>query len=282
MKYRKIEFKNFPLLNRFVSFIYEIKTLDEECTYRTIPSDKIGISIVVSGDAHILRTNGWEKIPSATIYGLTKQTQLIKLGKNFREIAIGFDPALLQMFVNDRMSEFTEGKTVDLCDLFNKTEIDELAEKINGSKPDHAILLAIESFLKNQLIPEKENPALFTAINLITRRKIFNVEEVSQGINVSATTLRYLFRDYVGVSPKNLIRTTRINEALKYKITSEENLTQLAYKIGYFDQSHFVHDFKKVLDITPKQYFKNKDLAFDFYNFGRWTSGSFDAKTDQK
>jgi AraC-like DNA-binding protein len=282
MKYRKIEFKNFPLLNRFVSFIYEIKTLDEECTYRTIPSDKIGISIVVSGDAHILRANGWSKIPSATIYGLTNQTQLIKLGKQFREIAIGFDPALLQIFVNDRMSQFTGGKTVDLCDLLNRSETNELAEKINGSKPDHAILLAIESFLKHQLIPGKENPALFSAIQLITREKIFNVDKVAQGINVSTTTLRHLFRDYVGVSPKSLITTTRINEVLKYKIHSEENLTQLAYKIGYFDQSHFIHDFKRMLDITPKQYFKNKDLAFDFYNFGRWTSDSFDAKTDQK
>jgi AraC-like DNA-binding protein len=282
MKYRNIVFKDFPLLNQFVSFIYEIETVDHECIYRTIPSDKIGISIIVKGDAHILRNNNWDKIPYATIYGLTKQAQLIRLSRQFREIAIAFNPTFLQMFVNDSMSQFTEGKTVDINSVFNKTEIDDLVERIYLSDSEHKILSAIEYFLSRQLSSKKENKTLSAAFTLITKEKIGSVQEVSYRVNVSTTTLRNLFRDFVGISPKDLIRTTRVTESLNYQISSEENLTDLAYKLGYFDQAHFVHDFKGVLGITPKQYYKNKSLAFDFYNFGRWTNDSFDAETNKK
>ncbi|MCD6066194.1 MAG: transcriptional regulator, AraC family [Bacteroidetes bacterium] len=282
MKYRNIAFDDFPLLRQFVSFIYEIKTLDNECTYRTIPNGKIGISIITDGNAHILRGNSWDQIPGATIYGLTRQTQLIKLSRQFREIAIGFNPVFLQLFVDESMSCFSGGKTIDIRSVFDNREVSDLTEKMHAADSDQPILLALASFLNGQLKPEKENKSLFSALSMITNEKNYTVHDVSHRINVSTTTLRNLFRDFVGISPKGLIRTMRITEALNYRIASDENLTDLAYRSGYFDQSHFIHDFKEVLGITPKQYYKNKDLAFDFYNFGRWTSGSFDAKSKNK
>ncbi len=276
MLYSVLPFKSFPILRKFVSFIYEIKTLDHDCIYTTIPNGKMGLSIILQGDAYIRRGNIWEAIPRATIYGLTKQTQHIKLSRHFKEIAIGFNPAVLAMFVNDSMSQFSLGKTIDLCIVFDKADINRLVEKVCLAETDHGMLTAIESFLHRQLSPRKENAALFSAVHMITKEKMYNVNDVSTSINVSSTTLRNLFRDDVGISPKSLIRVARITDVLHLQVTSEENLTQLAYKVGYFDQAHFIHEFKEVLGITPKQYFKNKNLAFDFYNFGRWTGSSFE------
>lgn len=282
MEYREININGFPLLRKFVSYIYEIKTDNDSFTYRTIPNGKIGISLVLNGCANILRNNSWDNIPCATIYGLTKDTQLIKLSEKFKEIAIAFDPAFLQMFVNDSMSQFSLGKTIDLRLVFNKCDVDSLIERISLSRSDQDILLSIETFLFQQFLPKKENEALLLAIDMITKKNNYNVSDISNKINISSTTLRLLFRDFIGISPKDLIKINRITKVLNSQITHEQNLTQIANQVGYFDQSHFIRDFKSILDITPKEYFKNKNLTFDFYNYGRWTNNSFVAKKYQK
>lgn len=279
MNYRNISFQKFHFLSQNVSFIYEIKTSDAECVYTTIPNGKIGISIITNGKAHILKGNEWNNIPCATIYGLIKQTQVIKLSKQFKEIAIGFNPIFLQKFIPESMSYFSGGTTIDVSNLFDRDQTKNLIEELSLSVSDDEILLHLEKFLMARLISKKENQSLLSAVNLITNCKIYSVKDVSERINVSTTTLRNLFRDFVGISPKDLIKITRITEALNYQIDEDENLTHLALRSGYFDQSHFIHDFRAVLGITPKHYYKNKDLAFDFYNFGRWTDGNFDAKT---
>ena len=57
----------------------------------------------------------------------------------------------------------------------------------------------------------------------------------------------------IGMSPSQYAKVIRINNAFKLKETSEKStLTQIAYQLGYFDQSHFIKDFKSITNFTPK------------------------------
>ncbi|MDZ4758305.1 MAG: helix-turn-helix transcriptional regulator [Bacteroidota bacterium] len=275
MKYRDIPLFGFKLLSKYAAFVYEIKSCEEISIYKTIPNGKIGLSITTDGTASIKRESNWFPIPPTTIYGLTKETQEIKLSKQFGEIAIGFEPCFLQLFIPENMSHLTGGKTVDLQNLFDKFEVEKLIELIQSANTDSQLLLAIETFLSKQLNLKKTNEKLITALELITELSIYEVDEIANRINVSTSTLRNLFNEYIGVPPKDFIRITRINKAMHHQVNSENNLTDLSYTLGYFDQAHFIHDFKNVLGISPKQYFKNTALTFDFYNFGRWQKDNF-------
>lgn len=63
-----------------------------------------------------------------------------------------------------------------------------------------------------------------------------------------------LFRDYVGVGPKWVVRRFRLQEAAELLATTGESVAAIAARLGYFDQAHFVRDFKAVVGKAPSEY----------------------------
>ena len=275
MNYRFLSLLNIESLNRFVFAIYELKTGDKDCIYYAVPNGLIGLSIILEGSATISKNEAWYDVPQANIFGLVKKPQKIKASVGYREIAIGFSPYFLKLFHHISMSEFTDGKITDAYEVFNKNNLEQLVEKLFLAQTDAQILSAVDTFLISQLIKEKVDLRLISAIKLITFHKISKVDCLSDKLNLSTSTLRNIFRDNIGLSPKEYIRIKRINDILSFKIESDEKLTQLAYCFGYFDQAHFIHDFKTTVGVSPKKYFQNKKLVLDFYNYGRWIANNF-------
>lgn len=80
----------------------------------------------------------------------------------------------------------------------------------------------------------------------------------------SSRHLSRLFRERCGLSPKGLQRVFRVNAAARLiQRPGELSLTRLAQELGYFDQAHFIHDFRAVCGVTPGAY--RAELS-DFYN----------------
>lgn len=81
--------------------------------------------------------------------------------------------------------------------------------------------------------------------------------------------LARIFRARCGLPPKGLTRILRINRAAR-RIQEPDtcSLTRLAQELGYFDQAHFIHDFRAVCGVTPGAYraglsvFYNEPLKF--------------------
>ncbi|WP_211234000.1 helix-turn-helix domain-containing protein [Chitinilyticum litopenaei] len=68
------------------------------------------------------------------------------------------------------------------------------------------------------------------------------------------------FLDTVGVSPKQLSKLVRLQTALKLLINQKETLTNIAYTSNYYDQSHFIKDFKEFTGIRPSDFFDEKSM----------------------
>ena len=63
------------------------------------------------------------------------------------------------------------------------------------------------------------------------------------------------FTRYVGVSPKWVIQRYRLHEALeRLERGAEVDRVELALTLGYFDQAHFVRDFKRFVGVSPGDY----------------------------
>nr|WP_306819282.1 helix-turn-helix domain-containing protein [Leptospira sp. id769339] len=72
---------------------------------------------------------------------------------------------------------------------------------------------------------------------------------------ISRDSYEKRFREVIGTSPKqlsNLVRMRNIIDSYSSKIS----FTDLAQESGYFDQAHFIKDFKTFTDETPKRFFK--------------------------
>ncbi|MEL6485347.1 MAG: AraC family transcriptional regulator, partial [Bacteroidota bacterium] len=130
-------------------------------------------------------------------------------------------------------------------------------------------------FFQKQFNRNRSDQRVKVATQWIYDNDIIRVQDIAQKLDISSVTLRNLFDEHVGVTPKELIKITRTHNVLKQCAFFNENLTELCYEFGYFDQSHFIKEFKSVMGITPKAYFKNEQLAFDFYNYGRWLTDNF-------
>jgi AraC-like DNA-binding protein len=86
------------------------------------------------------------------------------------------------------------------------------------------------------------------------------LKEIMQDCNASKSTLLRKFIKRTGVSPKTLARVVRLNY-LWTKIKDEHAIDyqDLVFDGNYFDQSHFINDFKAIIGETPS-YFFNRNL----------------------
>jgi AraC-like DNA-binding protein len=71
---------------------------------------------------------------------------------------------------------------------------------------------------------------------------------------LSPRALQRLFRAYVGIGPKWVVRRFRLQEAAERLQKGSETIASVAQSLGYFDQAHFDHDFKAVVGSSPLDY----------------------------
>ena len=89
------------------------------------------------------------------------------------------------------------------------------------------------------------------------------VSTAAEKIGYSERHLQRLITEALGMSNKTFTRLTRINLAMQRMEKDPVAFTKLAHALGYYDQSHFNHDFKAVCGISPTKYYAHMS---DFYN----------------
>jgi AraC-like DNA-binding protein len=80
--------------------------------------------------------------------------------------------------------------------------------------------------------------------------------------HINKRTLQRLFNQYVGVSPKWVIQRYRLQDALEQLAEGEtDDCAQMALNLGYFDQAHFIKDFKMLVGKPPVKYTQQMELV---------------------
>jgi len=275
LKFRLINYKTKQLSAKYLTDVYDLSCGEKEFIYCCVPNGELGITVVLKGECHIKTEDGWQKQSNVHLYGLINKVQLLKMSPNYREISFGFYPHYLQLFLKDSLHSINKTNGTDLLDLFKKDKVNKLYENLSQCNNDEALMNKIEEFLKDNILIAELDKRVLVAHHLITNENRYKVDDLSKFLNVTPTTLRNLFNQHVGISPKDLIKIHRIKKALNYQLTCEESLTQMAYHLNYFDQAHFCKDFKDSIGISPKQYFINSQLSTDFSDFQHWRYDSF-------
>jgi AraC-like DNA-binding protein len=161
-----------------------------------------------------------------------------------------------------------ENSAIPLGKLFGE-DGQEIAQKILNAKSTLERIRLIEEFLFNRLVDAKtiDNIVKSTVEIILTTHGQFSVNELSQQNNINRRQLVRKFSSAIGLSPKQLSKTIRIQTTLKILLTKQvTSLTDLAYENEYFDQAHFIKDFKEFTGLTPKEFYKDNlkmSLIFD-------------------
>lgn len=119
----------------------------------------------------------------------------------------------------------------------------------------------IFSYLIN-LLPERleKLPWLENALFVILKKDgLVSQQVLAESVSISLRHFRRKFREVIGVSPKYYCKVIQLNTVFELlKSNNTEKLNCLALDCGYYDQAHFIRDFKKFIGDSPSVFLKSQ------------------------
>ena len=178
----------------------------------------------------------------ARVYGVeTRRSGQLLRGRG-RAVGTKFRPGAFRPFVDFDVAELTD-RSLPIRDVF-------------GAVPE-ADISAVEEFLRERLPERDANVALIAdmARAMLADPSLTRVEDLTRTFGISARSLQRLFRRYVGVGPKWVLQRYRLHEAAERIADGEGgDWAAFAIELGYFDQAHFIKDFKTLVGCSPAEY----------------------------
>lgn len=212
-----------------------------------------------AGESHFL--------PRCFVIGQLTQPYVVEPVGETGTFFVCFHPNGFLPFATFPIKEM-ENTAVSLEDLFGK-EGEEIGQKIlNANSTTERISLA-ESFLFKRLANTEtiDHIVKSTVETILTANGQFSIDLLSKQNNTNRRQLARKFSSDIGLSPKQLSKTIRLQAALKMLLTENvTSLTNLAYDNEYYDQAHFIKEFKEFTGLTPKEFYGDNlkmSLIFD-------------------
>jgi AraC-like DNA-binding protein len=165
-----------------------------------------------------------------------------------------FRPAGFRALFGRPVAELTD-RVVEGSAIFGAAA-GEFAGRIQDARDVDERMGIAEGFVRGRL--PGAIPAAVRAVNrvvdaILADRAILRVDDIVERHGIGKRNLQKLFREYVGVTPKWVIRRYRLHEAAE-RLDTGTDLSTLAYELGYADQAHFVRDFKAAVGRPPTSY----------------------------
>jgi len=146
-----------------------------------------------------------------------------------------------------------------------------IAERINEAETIKGKIIVLENFLVKNLLVNKKTfrhdtiNGLAYAVNEIKASAgNVNLDGIACRLNISGREIERRFRTCIGLSPKQLSKIFRFNQVLN-KSAHIADLTHMAYLAGYYDQSHFIRDFREFSGVNPSTFFKQENKFTEFF-----------------
>ena len=80
-------------------------------------------------------------------------------------------------------------------------------------------------------------------------------QDIAHNVCLGIKQFERIFSKYVGVNPKKSASIVRLQNVIQTNGKDKKSMSQVAFDNGYYDQSHFIHDFKSLTGLTPKAFF---------------------------
>lgn len=193
-------------------------------------------------------------IKDSYITGLFTEPLTYLSEKNASTLSIQFEIYGLSTFLGIPANELTNTTIETNCVLNHK--IIELREKLLESSSFNDRITLIEQYFHHYL-PTADNVNFIKKTLLTPVFHSFSLKDLSNHIGYSQKHIIAYFQKHIGITPKQYKLLCKINKAIGLLHNHKEiSAAQIAYSCGFFDQSHFIKNFKKFTSITPNEYLK--------------------------
>ena len=245
-------------LNRFVEYLWYVDSAGEgHGKERTLPS---GVADLIIN----LRENCIQyydpddlqqphRLDGMVLSGASNQHYVIDTSGPATLIGAHFRPGGAYPFFHAPVLTLFN-QTISLCELW-PDRIAEWRERLLSASSPQSCLSTLEHLLRQQLQSDRTPHGAVTLALQACSRPISRVRDMTAQIGLSDRRFQSVFSAQVGMSPKQYLRVCRFQDALQILYRGNwQQLTDIAHHCGYYDQAHFIHDFRQFSGLTPSDY----------------------------
>ncbi|HEX6892003.1 MAG TPA: helix-turn-helix domain-containing protein [Chryseolinea sp.] len=141
----------------------------------------------------------------------------------------------------------------------------EIEERVNLAETTDRRAQIIQKYLRLQLAKNGyvDKTVDFCVKEIKRAKGQLSISALTEKAGISSRQLVRRFDKCIGLSPKEFVRITKFIGALDMiNNTKGESLTEIALTSGYYDQAHFIHDFRKFSGMNPTEYLSSSNVVY--------------------
>jgi len=229
-----------------------------------LPTDSIDVVINLSDS--IYYSFGGEIIKAGACHfnGSREKPVTILQSGRLRLFGISFEPYGLFPFIKKPMNQF-HNQLVDLRQVKEPLSAEIERAVRMAAKADQAVRLLEDTLMAHFQISGADADA--AVVLRLFQDWDSSINAFCENTKVDIKQLERLCKKYIGLNPKNLKRVARIQEVNRQILMLRKELTALAYDNNFFDQSHFIKEFRACMGLTPKQFRQSRSTVKDITRY---------------
>ena len=237
-----------PYIKYFVVSENELKN-----EYKVFPSSGLVIGFQYKGQLAIINGNTESRLSSAGITGITDGYKIFKNAADTGTILVYFTEVGFTHFASHPANELFN-LSLSLDNVFDRKSVAEVEEKLAITNTDKQRIKIVEEFLVSQLKDIQTDTLIVEAVKLIYQSNgTIRIKELNERLFISQSPFEKRFRKVVGTSAKKFASIVRFHTVL-HNLSNTKSLTEICYENIFFDQAHFIKDFKQFTGDTPENF----------------------------
>ncbi len=232
---------------------YVMAENDVASEYKVFPSSGLVIGFQYKGQLATVKDNTESKLTSAGITGISDGYKVFKNSAGIGTVLVYFTEVGFTHFASPPANElFNLSLSLDV--IFDKNSVTEVEEKLSTATTDRQRIQIVEQFLLSQLKGIATDKLIVEAVQLIYHSKgTIRIKELNERLCISQSPFEKRFRKVVGTSAKKFASIVRFNAVLD-DLNGAKTLSEICYEHNFFDQAHFIKDFKQFTGDTPEHF----------------------------
>jgi len=232
-------------------FVVSENELENE--YKVFPSSGLVIGFQYKGQLSTITSNTESKLKSAGITGLTDSYKIFKNSVDIGTVLVYFTETGFIHFASHPANELFN-LSLSLDDIFDRNGVSEIEEKLAFATTDNYRIKIVEQYLISQLKDIEIDKLIVDAIRLIYQSNgAIRIKDLNEKLSISQSPFEKRFRKVVGTTAKKFASIVRFNTVID-NLDETKTLTEICYENNFFDQSHFIKDFKRFTGDTPENF----------------------------
>ncbi|KAA6464786.1 AraC family transcriptional regulator [Acidobacteria bacterium AB60] len=244
-----------PALAAIVRSFTIVETISER-TSTLLPETGVLLGIRYSGSAALLRSSSpQEDLPDWSITGIRDSSRRICTSAGGGLIVVNLhETGASRLFAAPVLELYNV--TASLRDWLPNPSFEGLQANLSHAHDNRSRIARIEDFLAAQKNTRPPDTMVEAAIRAMRAgRGNIAIARLAQHIGVSQDRFEKRFRREVGTSPKQYCSLLRLRFALNL-YQPGRTLTDIAHAAGYYDQSHFIREFRAVTGEPPLKFLR--------------------------